>query len=108
MKTKLLFICSANLNRSPAGERLYAHSPAYEARSCGTSQLAVQEVNEELLAWADIIICMEEHHREFLQHYFEVARHKRILVLDIPDVYDSDDPQLINLLRKKLGHLLPE
>lgn len=39
MKTKLLFLCSANMDRSPAAEALFEGSTEFEAKSAGLSEL---------------------------------------------------------------------
>jgi len=54
-KAKLLFICTANINRSRAAEDLFANSSRYEARSAGIIEHKVggQVVRQELIDWAD-------------------------------------------------------
>ncbi len=108
-KTKLLFICSGNINRSPTAEALFKNSERYEARSAGTNPLAVKQVNQELIGWADIIFVMSERedcHLTFLQENFSVSG-KTIYDLDIADRYARNDPKLVNLLKEKIGKYLP-
>ena len=106
MKKHLLFVCSANLDRSPTAEALFSRRPGIEARSCGTSPYATTPAGEELIDWADEIVCMEEHHREALRRDFPAAGGKTIVVLDVRDVYGRGEPELVQLLREKLGDWL--
>jgi predicted protein tyrosine phosphatase len=55
-KTKLLFVCTGNRDRSPTAEELFRISSEYEARSAGTGAFAVQKVTQELIDWADKIM----------------------------------------------------
>jgi predicted protein tyrosine phosphatase len=106
MKTRLLFVCSANRQRSPTAEQLFENSERYEARSCGTHAMLGNRCDSSLMEWADIIFCMEEHHRQALLAQHPEAEDKMIVVLDIPDMYLPNDPHLIMQLREKLGEYL--
>ncbi len=46
-------MCTANRDRSPTAEDLYANDARYEVRSAGTWQYAVTPISDELVAWAD-------------------------------------------------------
>ena len=59
-KTKLLFVCTGNRDRSPTAEELFRISSEYEARSAGTGAFAVQKVSQELNDKADKIFAMSE------------------------------------------------
>lgn len=104
LKTKLLFICSANQWRSPTAEALFRDDPYYEARSAGTENGARVKVTAGHLGWADLIFCMEAKHAERLRERFpdEIAD-KRLITLRIPDEYRFMDPALIELLRSELA-----
>jgi len=106
VKTKLLFVCTANRQRSPTAEGLFRASTTCEARSCGIDPLAVTPCSESLIDWADVIVCMEELHREALIAAYPPAAEKRIEVLHIPDAYIRDDPHLILQLRSTLKEWL--
>lgn len=56
------------------------------------------------LEWADIVFVMERAHRAKLQRRFG-ARLKgvRVVCLDIPDEYDFMQPELVALLKKRVG-----
>ena len=107
MKENLLFVCSRNQWRSPTAEGLFRNHPAYNARSAGTSEKARIRLSHKLVEWADVIIVMERRHRDILRERFapELAG-KRVVVLDIPDHYGYNAPELVKLLRDKLAGAL--
>ena len=104
---KLLFVCNANLQRSPTAEDLFKNSKKHEARSCGIDPLAKTRISKEIVKWADIIICMEPWHKDFiLTNFLKEVAGKDIRVLDILDVYFRGDPELVKILKKKLKEFL--
>jgi len=105
-KAKLLFICTANINRSRAAENLFANSSRYEAKSAGFTMLDLsgQALTQELINWADRIFVMDEasdRHITKLRAGFDV-QNKDVVVLGIPDKYDRKDRNLSAILKKKL------
>lgn len=106
-RTKLLFICSRNQWRSPTAEDLFQSRSDYEARSAGTSDRSRIRVGLRLLEWADQIIVMERKHVEILRARFpEFHPSSSIVVLDVPDDFERDDPELIALLKVRMATLL--
>ena len=97
---KLLFMCNAGLNRCPTGADV-AIQLGHEARHAG-----IQSSDEELLPlleWADTVFVMETWMRKELSERFpgEYLK-KRILVLDIADIYKKGQPELVAILKSKL------
>lgn len=106
-KPKLLFICTANINRSRTAEDLFAGSDKYEVKSAGLIEhrQGGQVVSHELVDWADRIFVMDEtngQHRTRLMRMFEMHG-KEVNVLDIPDRYNRGEKFLIKLLKSKLA-----
>ena len=105
---KVLFICSANKQRSKTAEDYFAAQfPQREFKSAGTNlKLCRQEgttpLTLELLEWADDIYVMEERHRKAIKEYFNPAYHSKITVLGIPDRFKYYDRDLIELLNQKI------
>jgi predicted protein tyrosine phosphatase len=105
----LLFICTGNVNRSPTAESLFLNSRFYEAKSAGTDQNAAVKVSQDLIDWADVVFVMsekEDGHLTFLENNFSL-RNKPAYDLEIPDDYDTNDPELICLLREKIERFIP-
>jgi len=107
-KRKLLFICTANINRSRTAEDLFKNSDKYEAQSAGfmmISGTSGQIVTQELVNWADNIFVMDEvrdGHLRKLKSGFDVTG-KQVEVLDIQDMYDRGNFILVDLLLSKLA-----
>ncbi len=96
---KVLFICNQNQNRSKTAAELFKQK--YETRSAGLYN--EHPVTQEQLAWADVIVVMEDMQRTELSKRFpRYYLQKKIISLDIPDIYRKDQPELIQELRKKI------
>jgi len=100
---RILFVCRANLQRSPTAEKLFK-SNNIETKSAGIDPLSFIVINQKTIDWANKIFVMEESQKEFILDNFKVD--KDIIVLDIPDIYFKDDPELIKILKKKVGKYL--
>lgn len=103
----LLFLCSRNQWRSPTAEAIYQNDPRVEVRSAGVSASARRRVTEKLLRWADLVLVMEQEHKQRLREQLPNAvRGLRIEVLDIPDEFSFMAPELVELLRERVEPLL--
>ena len=99
---RLLFICSQNKLRSPTAEAIFADHPGIEVDSAGLNNDAEVPLSDEQIEWADIIIVMENAHRNRLNRKFKHAlAGKRVAVLNIPDEYDYMDEELIRILKSR-------
>lgn len=100
---KLLFVCSENRLRSPTAEAVFSDYQGVEAIGAGTNSDAETPVTGDLIEWADVILVMENSHRNKIsKKYKELLRDKRLVVLDIPDVYECMQPELIHLLKTRV------
>jgi predicted protein tyrosine phosphatase len=101
---KLLFVCSKNRLRSLTAEHMLQGTSGYAVKSAGTEPNARIRVNEGHLGWADLIFVMEKRHRHILEENFpEAVNAKRIICLNIPDVYRYMEPALIDELKTALS-----
>jgi predicted protein tyrosine phosphatase len=101
---KLLFVCSRNRRRSPTAEAIFSSLEGVESLSAGTSPDAETPISADLIEWADVIFAMENVHRRRLQKSFgKILKAKKITVLGIADEYEYMDPELIRILRAKVG-----
>jgi len=104
---KLLFICTLNLQRSPTAEKIFKDK--YETKSAGVGEYAKKPLTKELLEWADIILVMEEWQREIIGEKFpKEYLKKKIINLDIPDIYLFENSELCRILREKLDEYLDD
>jgi len=109
---KILFICSANKDRSATAEE-YAmeHYPQHEYDAAGTNQkicfqLGTQYINAQQLAAADLILVMESKHKAEIQRLFGSMYNSKISVLQIKDVYKYGSQNLKEILQEKLAAYL--
>ena len=109
MKKHLLFLCSANIDRSPAAESLFENNEEFEAKSAGLGPLTETQLTKSAVEWDDIIFVMDERkerHKSQLLELFPEAAKKEIIILDIPNEYLRYDPELERLLKVKLEEWL--
>lgn len=103
----VLFICSRNQWRSPTAETVWRKHPDISVRSAGTSPSARRTVSVADIHWADVIVVMEQKHKNRLVAGFtRLLEHKPIHVLDIPDEYKYMDPELVEILEDSVGSYL--
>jgi predicted protein tyrosine phosphatase len=101
--TNALFICGKARMRSPTAADLAAAWPGIATDFAGLSHDADERVSLEHLEWADIIFVMETRQARRLRTLYPAAlRHKRVVILNIPDRYGYGDPTLIALLEPRL------
>ena len=103
----VLFICSRNQWRSPTAETVWRKHPDISVRSAGTSPSARRTVSAADIHWADVIVVMEQKHKNRLVAEFtRLLEHKPIHVLDIPDEYRYMDPELVEMLEESVSSYL--
>jgi predicted protein tyrosine phosphatase len=102
MVRKILFVCGANIDRSPTAEKLFNNVvEGLEVKSAGTFESAVNPLTEELIEWADEIYVMQMIHRYAIRKMMPSALRK-VRVLGIQDVYCQDSPDLKREIIKKM------
>lgn len=67
--------------------------------------MGCNRVTKELVNWADLILVMEPSHSEFIFGHFRCDPDK-VRVLDIPNRYVREDPELITELQRKITPIL--
>lgn len=94
----IIFLCNQGMHRSRTAAELFSGDFA---------GIYNNVVTTEQLAFADIIVVMEEHQRSFIaEHFPELYLKKRIVSLDIPDIYQYRQPELCALLEERIRPLL--
>ncbi len=100
---KVLFVCNQGLHRSKTAELLFKDE--FETRSAALFN-EERMVKAKDIEWADLVVVMDDAQRKELSVRFpKLYLKKRILSLDIPDVYSFNQPQLKQLLKSKLHAL---
>ena len=96
---RILFICNQNQNRSETAESLFRGR--FETKSAGLYNK--HPVTNKQLNWADVIVVMEDAQRsELAKRFPKEYMQKRIVSLQIPDVYKVEQPSLKKLLQEKM------
>ena len=99
---KILFICNQNENRSKTAEEMFKSK--FQTKSAGL--YSEKPVTEKQISWADTIIVMEDHQRsELAKRFPKQYMQKRILSLDIQDIYCMNQPELVLELQNKIKNL---
>lgn len=103
----VLFVCSRNQWRSPTAQAVWRTHPGLNVRSAGTSTKARRTVGAPDIAWADVILVMEQKHKRRLQAEFaRMLGGTPVHVLDIPDEYRFMDPELVETLESSMAACL--
>jgi predicted protein tyrosine phosphatase len=111
---RVLCVCSAGILRSATAAHLLCGDPYnFNTRNAGTASYALIPVTEDLLQWADEIICMEREHKEYVEKKLEEFKLLAvpIVTLYIEDIYEYRDAKLVELIQtaynKYQASLLP-
>jgi len=109
-RERILFVCTANLDRSPTAQDLYTGDERYEVRSAGVASYAAVPLTRELLLWADRVFVMNERedgHRTMIRVRFPDVN-RPVTDLDVRDRWHRGHPELVALLLRRLRpHLGP-
>jgi len=100
---KVLTVCSAGLLRSATLQNFLIREYGYNVRNCGTVEsYALIPISEALVTWADEIVFVNK------ENYVMVYEELKFLgfldkckVLDIPDMYSFNHPELIEICKKQ-------
>ena len=99
----VLFVCNQNKNRSKTAEELFHKE--FVTSSAGL--YSEPSVREEQLQWADVVVVMEDAQRYELGKRFPTQYlRKRIVSLNIPDVFQYNQPELVELLKARIEETL--
>lgn len=97
----ILFVCEDNSVRSQTAEKVFRNYERIEVNSAGITEEALNHISEEMIGWADLIFVMEEEQKRAVLRV-SPSNESKIVVLDIPDVFREDDPELRDLLKKRV------
>jgi predicted protein tyrosine phosphatase len=100
---KILTVCSAGLLRSATLQNFLIREYGYNVRNCGTvNAYALIPISEALTLWADEIVFVNK--ENYVNVYDELKKLKvldKCKVLDIPDIYNFNDPELIKICKEQ-------
>lgn len=99
---KVLCVCSAGLLRSATLQNFLIKEYGYNVRNCGTEEsYALIPISEALVKWADEIVFVNEENYQTVKYELQTMdiNEEKIKVMDIPDMYEFNDPRLIEIIR---------
>ncbi len=98
---RILCVCNQGRHRSRTAAELLETNHETRYRGIYGNLMTVEDI-----AWAEVVLVMEDAQRKEIARLFptEYLR-KRILNLDIPDIYSYAQPQLIATLRDRFAAL---
>ena len=98
---RLLFICSVGMHRSRTAAE--AFSGQFETKFAGVYD---NIVTAEQIGWADRVLVMEERHKkDLLARFPGLGLEKKIACLDVPNSYFYNQPELVAMLKERLGEI---
>ena len=102
---RVLCLCSAGLLRSPTAANVLHQEFFYNTRAAGvTPEYALVYVDPVLIEWADEIVCVEQSVLDTLRSdWGDLLKHKRVMTLDVPDMYEWNDPELRDIISQQYG-----
>jgi predicted protein tyrosine phosphatase len=105
---RVLTVCSANMLRSPTMAHVLSAEPYnYNTRSAGTSDFALIPVTNDLLMWADEIVCADSEHTTVINRMLQkLDIDKPLINLRIPDVYEYRNEGLIDLIKLRYDDIM--
>ena len=100
---RVLCVCSAGLLRSPTTANVLHQEYGFNTRAAGiVKEYALIPVDEVLIEWADEIVWVEqEKFDEGWEMFKDVLKHKKNVILDIPDIHQWNDPELRVTIKKQ-------
>lgn len=108
-KPNFLFVCSRNKWRSPTAATIYAKDNRICVRSAGLSGKSPHQISEKDLAWADLLLVMEQAHKShLLKRFGQSSNMPRIEVMHIPDEYRYMDKELVEMIRSETEFFIDE
>lgn len=100
---RVLTVCSANMLRSPTIAHVLSANPYnFNTRSAGTEMCALIPVTDDLLMWADEVVCADtEHAIKVRNKMMDLDIDIPIINLEIEDIYEYRNPELIQLIKER-------
>ena len=113
MSQTILFICSANKQRSKTAEDYFSGKYAdIHFLSAGTNikvceREGTNSLTIVLLERADLVFVMEQKNKKQITDYVNGKLKKELIVLNIPDIYKYYQKELIEILEERITPYLP-
>lgn len=105
---RLLFVCSAGMLRSVTAAKVGTYM-GFNTRACGSENYALIPLSVNLINWAEAIYFVNPYNFVSAKHtflndadtYIQIC--DKSILWDIEDIYNYDDPQLVQIITKLLA-----
>jgi predicted protein tyrosine phosphatase len=100
---RVLTVCSAGILRSATAAHVLCQRPFnFNTRNVGTASYALIPLTDDLILWADEVVCMENEHKNAVYNkMMSMDLYKPTFVLDIEDIYEYRNPKLVKLIKER-------
>ncbi|AFM02821.1 putative protein tyrosine phosphatase [Bernardetia litoralis DSM 6794] len=105
-RPKFLVVCGKNKKRSRTAEFIFKNDERFYIRSVGVSPKSNRKITENDINWADLILVMENDHKQKIKKIYSHLEIPTIETLNIPDEYEFMDEELIEILTEKINSFL--
>jgi protein-tyrosine phosphatase len=105
-KPNILVVCSKNRIRSRTAEYIFKNDSRFKIRSVGLRDKSERKISDKDIQWADIILAMEDHHKNWILGLFRHLELPPIEVLGIEDEFEYLNKELIDLLQERINSTL--
>jgi len=102
----ILAVCGKGKKRSKTAEFLFRNNNEAKVRAVGLSENSLRRATIKDIEWAEVILVMEEKHKSRLKKLFAEIKLPRIEVAEIEDRYKYMDPELCDLLSRKISEII--
>ncbi len=102
-RPQVLVVCGKNKRRSRTAEYLFKNDRRFSIRSVGLSPKSERQIQARDAAWSDLILVMEDAHKSRIAQLYRDMDIAPIQVLHIDDIYEFQDPELIELLTDRIN-----
>lgn len=103
---KVLTVCSGGLLRSATLQNFLIKEYGYNVRNCGTGDYALIPISEALVLWADEIVFVNTENFNIVKASLKFLNViDKCKILNIPDIYNFNDPELIKISKKQYENL---
>lgn len=105
---RVLCVCSAGILRSATAAHVLCQDPYnFNTRNVGTAPYALIPLTDDLLQWADEIICMESEHEKVVKSKLKDLMYTTpVVTLHIEDIYEYRNSELVRLIQTKYNDYL--
>lgn len=100
---RVLCVCSAGLLRSPTTANVLHQEYGFNTRAAGiVEEYALIPVDYALVSWANEVVWVEQKvYDAGWEKFKDVLKHKRNIILAVPDMYEWGDPELKAIISKQ-------